>query len=139
MIDLVRMRQLMKRMPSMLWQVQLKEANAARATANITGMPRGSSGINKAEEAKLELIIVKDAYREAMAELEKLRSELEPIILKKITEEDERGIIRMRYIHGYDPEEIADAIFLHPRTVYRKLKRAERKLMDGEKVVSKCQ
>ena len=128
MADLRRMRQLMKRLPSILWEIEQKEANATRVTTNITGMPRGGSSANRTEDANIALIDVKDAYREALAELELLRTEMEPVI-SKLEDEDERGIMRMRYIHGYDPEKIAQAVLYHPRTVYRKLKRAERKLI----------
>lgn len=129
MLDLQRMRQLMKRLPSILWEIEQKEADATRITTNITGMPHGDSSRNKTENATLALIIVKDAYREAISELESLRREADPLI-SMLTDEDERAIMRMRYIHGYDPEKIAQVVLYHPRTVYRKLKRAERKLMD---------
>ena len=127
MTDLRRMRQLMKRLPSILWEIERKEANATRVTSNITGMPRGGGGLNKTENARIKLIAVKDAYREALKELEELRIDLEPN-LTQLTDEDERAIMRMRYIHGYEPEKIAEAVSYHPRTVYRKLKSAERKL-----------
>ena len=127
MTDLRRMRQLMKRLPSILWEIERKEANATRVTSNITGMPRGGGGLNKTENARIKLIAVKDAYREALKELEELRIDMEPN-LTQLTDEDERAIMRMRYIHGYEPEKIAEAVSYHPRTVYRKLKSAERKL-----------
>lgn len=129
MIDLQRMRQLMKRLPGILWEIEQKEADATRVTTSITGMPHGDNSRNKTENATLALIIVKDAYREAISELESLRREADPLI-SMLTDEDERAIMRMRYIHGYDPEKIAQVVLYHPRTVYRKLKRAERKLMD---------
>lgn len=127
MTDLRRMRQLMKRLPSILWEIEQKEANATRTTSNITGMPRGGGGLNKTEDARIALIAAKDSYRETMEELERLRKELEQSLLK-LTDENERAMMRMRYIHGYKPEEIAEVISYHPRTVYRKLESAERKL-----------
>lgn len=128
MTDLRRMRQLMKMLPGILWEIEKKEANATRTTTSITGMPRGGGGINRSEDARILLIAVKDSYREAMKELELLRIDLEPR-LEKLTDDDERAIMRLRYIHGYDPEKIAEAVSYHPRTVYRRLKSAERKLM----------
>lgn len=139
MIDLRRMRQLMKRLPSMLWEIEQKEANATRVTVSITGMPHGGGGMNRQEDANVALIAVKDSYREALAELETMRKNLDPV-LSLLTDEDERAIMRMRYIHGYDPERIAQAVLYHPRTVYRKLKRAERKLMAMDDTKAKsCQ
>ncbi len=128
MTDLRRMRQLMKRLPSILWEIEQKEANATRITSVITGMPRGGGGLNRSEDARLALIAVKDSYREALSELEALRHDLEQNLVF-LTDEDERAIMRMRYIHGYDPEQIAQAVSYHPRTIYRKLKSAEHKLM----------
>ena len=125
--DLKRMRQLMKKLPSILWEIERKEANATRITSTITGMPRSGGGMNRTEEARIALIAVKDSYREAITELEKLRKDLEPNLMR-LTDEDERAMMRMRYIHGYEPEKIAQAVSYHPRTVYRKLKSAERKL-----------
>lgn len=127
MTDLRRMRQLMKRLPSILWEIERKEANATYVTSSITGMPRGGGGLNKTENTRITLIAVKDAYREALKELEELRRDLEPNLMQ-LMDEDERAIMRMRYIHGYEPEKIAEAVSYHPRTVYRKLKSAERKL-----------
>ena len=139
MTDLRRMRQLMKRLPSILWEIEQKKANATRITASITGMPRGGGGMNRQEDANLALIAVKDSYREALAELEALRHELEPQLLA-LEDEDERAMMRMRYIYGYDPEKIAQAVLYHPRTVYRKLKSAERKLMIMDGAITKsCQ
>jgi RNA polymerase sigma factor (sigma-70 family) len=128
MTDLHRMRQLMKRLPNILWEIEKKEANATRITASITGMPRGGGGKNREEDARIMLIAAKDSYREALEELESLRKELEPE-LAALEDENERAMMRMRYIHGYEPEKIAQTINYHPRTVYRRLKSAERKLM----------
>lgn len=130
MIDLQRMRLLMKRLPNILWKIEQKEANATRITSNITGMPRGGGGLNRSEDATLALIDAKDAYREALEELEAMRKELDPY-LTALQDDAERAIMRMRYIYGYDPETIADAVSYHPRTVYRKLKSAERRLEES--------
>ena len=130
MIDLQRMRQLMKRLPNILWKIEQKEANATRITSNITGMPRGGGGLNRSEDATLALIDAKDAYREALEELEDMRKELDPY-LTALQDDAERAIMRMRYIYGYDPEPIADAVSYHPRTVYRKLKSADPRLEES--------
>lgn len=127
MVDLIRMRKLMKMLPNILWDIEKKEANATRITANITGMPRGGGGVNSAEDAKIALVAARDSYREALKELETLRILLERELVK-LEDDDERAMMRMRYIHGYSPEEIAQVVSYHPRTVYRKLKSAERKL-----------
>ena len=128
MIDLERMRVLMRRLPSILWEIEKKEANATRITAPITGMIYSGSSCNRQEEANIMLISVRDAYHEALDELEGLRQQLTQL-LPRLDDDTERAIIRLRYIYGYDPQKIAKAISYHPRTVLRKLASAERKLM----------
>ena len=128
MVDLKRMRVLMQRMPSILWEIEKKEANATRTTSPITGMVYSSNGSNRQEEANIMLISVRDAYHEAVEELESLREQLKPM-LPRMDDDTERAIIRLRYIYGYDPQKIAQAISYHPRTVLRKLSSAETKLM----------
>ena len=121
----------LKRMPSILWEIEKKEANATRITSPITGMVYSSNGSNRQEEANIMLISVRDAYREAIEELESLREQLKPM-LPRLEDDTERAIIRLRYIYGYDPQKIAQAISYHPRTVLRKLSSAEAKLMQME-------
>lgn len=128
MVDLKRMRVLMQRMPAILWEIEKKEANATRITSPITGMVYSSNGSNRQEEANIMLISVRDAYREAIEELESLREQLKPM-LPRLEDDTERAIIRLRYIYGYDPQKIAQAISYTPRTVLRKLNSAETKLM----------
>ena len=130
MIDLVKMRWLIRRVPKLLWDIEQKNAKATRITTVITGMPGNhSSNRSQTEDGAIMLVAAKDAYREAIAELDAMRKELAPII-DTLDDPDEKAVARMRYMHGYDPDEIAQAINYHPRTVYRKLKRAERKLLD---------
>lgn len=128
MVDLKRMRVLMQTMPSILWEIEQKEANATRVTSPITGMVYSHNGSNRQEEANIMLISVRDAYREAVEELENLREQLKPL-LPRLEDDTERAIIRLRYIYGYDPQKIAQAVSYHPRTVLRKLNSAEQKLM----------
>lgn len=138
MVDLRRMRTLMQRLPSILWEIEKKEANATRVTSAITGMPHSNSGRNQQEDATIMLVAVKDAYRETLEELEALRKELDPL-LSELEDENERAIMRLRYMYGYTPETIAQVILYHPRTVYRQLKSAEAKLEKLSVNVSKCQ
>lgn len=127
MIDFKRMRWLINKLPKIRWSVELKAANATRITATITGMPRGGGG-NRQENAYIALADATDAYHEALEELEAMRAELEPLV-DALTDIDERAVMRMRYMKGYKPEEIAETIHRTDRSVYIYLKRAERKIM----------
>ena len=55
MVDLQRMRFLIKKLPKIEWDVEKKMANATRITTSITGMPRGGDGANRQEEANIAL------------------------------------------------------------------------------------
>ncbi len=126
MIDLVRMRLLMSRLPRMLWDAERKMANAERITPSITGMPRGGSG-NRQEDANVAYADAMDAYREAFAELEQMRKELEPLI-SRIEDVDVRAVMRLRYIHGYRPAEIPGVIYKSERSTYYYLTRGEHEI-----------
>ena len=78
------------------------------------------------------MIVLADAlsaYREAIDELEGMRHELEPLI-DMLEDMDEKAVMRMRYLHGYRPEEIAMAIHRTDRSVFYYLNRAERHVLE---------
>jgi len=127
MIDFRRMRWLMGKLDRIKWDVERKEANATRITSVITGMPRGGGG-NRQEDAYVILADVLDAYREAIQELDDMRGELIPLI-DSLPDPDGRAVMRMRYLDGYHPDEIATAIRRDVRSVYRYLKRSERQII----------
>lgn len=117
----------MDKLPRIEWDLERLEANATRTTANVTGMPRGGGG-NRQEEANIALADATEAYREALEELEALRAQLRPIV-DALTDINEKAIMRMRYLDGYYPKEIAAIIKRTNRSVYYSLERAERKVL----------
>lgn len=126
MFDLARMRQLNVRYLDLYFRVEQAEANATRITSNITGMPRGGSG-NRQEDAMVNYVDVKEAYRAVLAELESMRAQLAPA-LNKLSEE-EAGIMRLRYMYGHTIGEITRMRGMSRATVYRYLKQAEGKVV----------
>lgn len=128
--DFLRMRYLMRRVPRLEWDMERKMSNAAKITASITGIPRGSGNHSKVEDGAIILATVKDAYREVIAELEALRARLSPLI-DMLEDPDEKAVMRMRYLNGLNPEQIALVICRSDRMVYIYLKRAERKIISG--------
>lgn len=128
--DFLRMRYLMRRVPRLEWDMERKMSNAAKITTTITGMPRGSGNHSKVEDGAIILATVKDAYREVIAELEALRDRLSPLI-DMLEDPDEKAVMRMRYLNGLNPEQIALVICRSDRMVYIYLKRAERKIISG--------
>lgn len=129
MVDLRRMRLLIKKLPKIEWDVEKKMANATRITTSITGMPRGGDGANRQEEANIALADAREAYRETLEELEQMRAELTPMI-DSLEDINEKGTMRMRYIKGHRIDEIAETIDRDIRSVYRYLTSAEEKICE---------
>ena len=124
MIDFIRMRKLMRELPNIEWDIARLNANATRVTSYITGMPRGGGG-NHQEDANIALADATDAYRAALRELEEMREELEPMI-DLLDDINDQGVMRMRYIKGYRPEEIAVILEMSRSGVYYHLNHSER-------------
>ena len=124
MVNLYRMRQLIRQTVKVQWRIEQEKARATKITTVITGMPRGGSGRNQVEEGAIKLTELKEAYGEVIYELEHMREELGPMI-DTLEDVNMKVAMRLRYIHGYKPEDIADAISYADRTVYRYLRQAE--------------
>lgn len=127
MIDLERMRYLMRKIPDLKWDVERRMANATRITSVLTGMPGGSGKNQKMEAAIIALVQVKKAYREAIAELDAMRQELTPLI-DALEDPDEKAVMRLRYLDGHTPDEIAQMVNRARSGVYMYLTRAERQI-----------
>lgn len=126
MIDFARMRWLIRKCPRMEWEVEKKMAAATRITSCVTGMPRGGKP-NRGEDAMIALSDVEDAYHEILEELKTMRDELAPMI-DQLEDPDEKAAMRMRYMQGHRPLEIAKRLYRTDRSIYIYLKRAERKI-----------
>ena len=128
MVNLYRMRMLMSRKTvKILWRIEQEQARATKITTVLTGMPRGSGGHDQVADGAVRLTELREAYGEAIAELEQMRHELQPLI-NTLDDVDLRAAMYLRYIKGCKPEEIADAISMADRTIYRYLLRAENEL-----------
>lgn len=124
MVDLYRMRMLIRTSTKLQWRKELEIARATKITSVITGMPRGGSMKNTVEDGAIRVAELEEAYIEVLNELRQMKAELSPMI-NTIGNADQRAAMRLRYIDEHRPEEIADAIPLAERTVYRYLKLAE--------------
>jgi len=127
MVNLFRMRQLMRYTIKARWKVEKEMARATKMTAIITGMPHGGAGHDQVADGAVQIDEVKRAYRETLAELECMQGELDPLI-DKLDNPDDRAVMRLRYIECYSPEDIAEAIHRTDRSVYYYLSRAEDQL-----------
>ena len=127
MVNLYRMRQLMRYTINARWKVEKEIARATKITAVLTGMPHGGAGHDQVAEGAIKIDEVKAAYRETLGELEQMQRELDPLI-DNLDKPDDRAVMRLRYIECYSPEDIAEAIHRTDRSVYYYLSRAEDQL-----------
>ena len=129
MVNLTRMRVLIKHEQRLMRKRKRAFANATKVTTVLTGMPRGGSGNqSQVETGAIELAEIEESYREVFEELKAMRAELEEM-LPRLENIDDIGIIRLRYFEGHNPEEIPDLVNLSIRSVYYHLSGAEKKLM----------
>jgi len=124
MVNLYRMRQLIRQTVKVQWKIEQEEARATKITTVLTGMPRGGKQSNQVEDGAIKLADLKEAYGEIVEELENMRIELDPLI-SELDNADDRAVMRLRYIKGFSPEDIAEAIHRTDRSVYYYLSRAE--------------
>ena len=128
MINLYRMRKLIRDTVKLQWRIEREQAKATKITTTLTGMPRASGNHSKVEDGAIRMADLTDAYNEVMTELKKMREELEPLI-GSLDRADDRAVMRLRYMKGFSPEDIADAIHRTDRSIYYYLSRAENELV----------
>ena len=127
MVNLFRMRNLMRQTLKVQWKIEQEEAKATKTTTVITGMPHGGGGHDHVADGAISIAEIKSVYSEVLHELETMRYELEPLI-STLENPDDRAVMRLRYIRGFSPEDIADAIHRTDRSIYYYLSRAEDQL-----------
>ena len=128
MVNLYRMRKLIRDLVKIHWKVEQEQARATKITATLTGMPGASGTHSKVEDGVIKIISIKDAYRETVGELERMKEELDPLI-DTLENADDRAVMRLRYIDWFSPEDIAEAIHRTDRSIYYYLSRAEDQLV----------
>lgn len=126
-INLYRMRRLIRETGKLMWKIEREQAYATKCSAPLSELNWGRGNRSRVEEGAIRIIELKDAYREVLEELEKMRDELDPLI-SSLKNADDRAVMRLRYIKGYCPEDISDAVCLTERMVYYILRRSENAL-----------
>ena len=128
MVNLYQMRKLIRETMKLQWKVEQEQARATKITSVITGMPRGSGNHNKIEDGAIKVVDLIDSYNEVIGTLSMMRKELDPLI-SALENADDRAVMRLRYIKGFSPEDIAEAIHRTDRSIYYYLSRAEDQLV----------
>ena len=127
MVNLYRMRKLIRDLVKLQLKVEQETAKATKITAVLTGMPRATDNHSHVENGAIRITDLKDAYREALRELDEMKRVLDPLI-DELENADDRAVMRLRYIKGFSPEDIAEAIHRTDRSIYYYLSRAEDQL-----------
>lgn len=128
MVNLYWMRKRIRDTVKIQWRIEQERSRAEKITTTLTGMPRATGNHSGVEDGAIRLSDLQDAYSETLAELERMKSELEPLIAD-LDNPDDRAVIRLRYLKGCSPEDIADAIHRTDRSIYYYLSRAENELV----------
>lgn len=128
MIILSRMRRLIQQTVKVQWRIEQEYARATKITTSITGMPHGGALHDQVQDGGIKLAELKEAYADLFKELDQMRAELNKLI-GTLENANARPAMRLRYIMGYSPNDIAQAIGKSNRTVYNYLSWAEDQLV----------
>lgn len=123
-INLRRMRQLMRETHKLLWKLEKAQAYATRSSAPLSELPWGRGNRSRVEEGAIRISELREAYEEALDELGEMRSKLDPMI-SGLKNADDRAVMRLRCIKGFDPDDISEAVCLTERMIYYILRRSE--------------
>lgn len=127
MVDLAKMRRLMRQLPRKLRAIDDAMAKATNITPSLSGMPHGSGVHSKTEDGALDVIAAKEAYHDIIKSLDEMGNELEPYI-DRIDDYAVRVCMRLRYICrlSYYDDKFTNTAGYVPMTCYRKIQKGER-------------
>ena len=126
-INLFQMRRLIRETVKVQWRLEQERAKATKITTVLTGMPRASGNHSQVEDGAIRLADLQEAYAEVLSDLHDMRAVLDPLI-DELENADDRAVMRLRYIKGFSPEDIAEAIHRSDRSIYYYLSRAENEI-----------
>lgn len=126
-INLFQMRRMIRETVKVQWRLEQEQAKATKITTVLTGMPRASGNHSQVEDGAIRLADLQEAYAEVLSDLHDMRAVLDPLI-DELENADDRAVMRLRYIKGFSPEDIAEAIHRSDRSIYYYLSRAENEI-----------
>ena len=149
MVDLKRMRYLIRRYPMACLRAEQARIRAQKLTRTISDAPRGGGSMNSTEEGLLYRVEALERKKEIWDELCRMREELAPIIdalenqaMERLakTGDVERArkdmlevqFARMRYLEGKSAREISYNLAYSEQHVFRVIGNAERKIKSME-------
>lgn len=130
MVDLYRMRHLIRRYPFACYRVEQARIRAQKLTRMISDEPRGGGG-NSTEEGILLYAAAKERKQAIADELTAMRQELAPCI-DKLDDPLQLQVMRMRYLEGRSVREISYSLCYSEQHIFRVLHTAEQKVAKDE-------
>ena len=128
MVSLAEMERTRKAAARILEEIDRAESRAERKTACYDGMPRDRNTRSKVETGAVIAADLQTVHAELTAQLEEMKTEFEEMCCS-IGETDRRAVMRLRYLRGYKPEQIAEGCMMSIRSVYRFMKLGTEELL----------
>lgn len=128
MVDLYRMRYLIKRYPRACYREEEARIRAQKLTRPISDESRGGGG-NSTEEGLILYAAAKERKQAIADELAAMRKELEPLI-DRLDNPLQIQAMRMRYLEGRSVREISYSLCYSEQHIFRVVH-------DAEQIVSK--
>ena len=121
MVSIAEMERTRKAADRILEEIDKAEASAERTSARYDGMPHSKNTQSKVETGAVIAADLQTKHAELLAQLDEMKTELEEMF-STIDAADRRAVMRLRYLNGYKPEQIAAGCGMSVRTVYRFIK-----------------
>ena len=128
MVNLAEMNRTRRAAARIAEEIERAAINATRITTVPDGMPHGRRSQSKVENGAVSLVMLKTEYSETLAILEQMKTELD-VMISSVDDADRRAVLRLRFIYGYKPEQIAEGIGTCVRTVFRLMKEGKEELL----------
>ena len=128
MVKLSEMNRIRKDAARILGKIESARMTATRTTLYLDGTPRGRKGGSKVENGAVAVVNLQELYAETLKSLDKTLSELADMI-SCIEDADRRAVMRLAYLKGYKPEQIAISIGISLRSTFYFLKEGKAELL----------
>ncbi len=111
-------------------EIQRRTDSATKATTNWSNSPRSRGNRSKVEENAVIIADLKTKRAGILERIEQMKAELsEMFCALALTDPHGCAVMRLRYLSGYKPKQIADGIGITERNVNLHMKKARSELL----------
>lgn len=122
MVNLSEMDRTRKKAAKILERIETARMNATRTTSVFDGIPRNRCrNYSKVENGSIMIADLEARRAEVLAQLEETKTELAEMLCS-VDDANRRAYLRLRYLNGHKPSQIATACDVCERAVFRELK-----------------